>query len=85
MVECFKNDQVPADILLHLCGYMRLGDEKRKNDLAIDQSYSRAADCLLQLIQRRVTEYVRRETALRGVERNAPQPPPCSDNNDASK
>jgi hypothetical protein len=40
---------------------MRLGDEKRKNDLAGDQSYSIAADCLLQLIQRRVTEYVRRE------------------------
>jgi hypothetical protein len=61
MVESFKNDQVPADILLRLCGHMRLGDEKRENDLAGDQSYSMAGDCLLQLIQRRVTEYVRRE------------------------
>jgi hypothetical protein len=61
MVYAFKNDQVPADILLRLCSYMRLGDEKRKNDLTGDHSYSVAADCLLQLIQRRVTEYVRRE------------------------
>jgi hypothetical protein len=46
---------------------MRLGDEKRKNDLAGDQSYSMAADCLLQLIQRRVTEYVRREEWCRSL------------------
>jgi hypothetical protein len=67
MVESFKNDQVPADILLRLCGYMRLGDEKRKNDLANDRSYSMAADCLLQLMQRRVTEYVRREEWRRNL------------------
>jgi hypothetical protein len=64
MVERFKSDQVPADILSRLCSYMRPGDEKRKNELAGDQSYSMAGDCLLQLIQRRVTEHVRRE-ALR--------------------
>ena len=66
MVESFKNDQIPKDIFARLSSYMRLGDEKLKNDLASDQSYSMAADCLLQLIQRSVTEYVRREAALRG-------------------
>jgi hypothetical protein len=67
MVESFKNDQVPADILLRLCSYMRLGDEKRKNDLASGHSYSMAGDSLLQLIQRRVTEYVRREEWRRSL------------------
>jgi hypothetical protein len=67
MVESFKSDQVPADVLLRLCSYMRLGDEKRKNDLARDQSYSMAGDCLLQLIQRRVTDYVRREEWRRSL------------------
>jgi hypothetical protein len=65
MVERFKHDQVPADILSRLCSYMRPGDEKRKNDLASDQSSSMAGDRLLQLIQRRVTEYVRREALRR--------------------
>jgi hypothetical protein len=65
MVERFKHDQVPADILSRLCSYMRPGDEERKNDLASDQSYSMAGDCLLQLIQRRVDEYVRREALRR--------------------
>jgi hypothetical protein len=66
MIEPFKNDQIPKDIFARLSSYMRLGDEKLKNDLASDQSYSMAADCLLRLIQRRVTEYVRREATLRG-------------------
>jgi hypothetical protein len=61
MVEPFKNDQIPKDILARLSSYMRLGDENAKNDLAGNQSYSMAGDCLLQLIQRRVTEYVRRQ------------------------
>jgi hypothetical protein len=65
LVEPFKNDQIPKDILARLCSYMRLGDEKPKNNLASDQSYSMAADCLLQLIQRRVTEYVQREALRR--------------------
>jgi hypothetical protein len=65
MVEPFKNDQIPKDIFARLCSYMRLGDEKPKNNLASDQSYSMAADCLLQLIQRRVTEYVQREALCR--------------------
>jgi hypothetical protein len=66
MIEPFKPDQIPKDIFARLSSYMRLGDEKLKNDLASDQSYSMAADCLLRLIQRRVTEYVRREAILRG-------------------
>jgi hypothetical protein len=65
MVEPFKNDQIPKDIFARLCRYMRAGDEKPKNNLASDQSYSMATDCLLQLIQRRVTEYVRREALRR--------------------
>jgi hypothetical protein len=60
-----KNDQIPKDIFARLCRYMHPGDEKPKNNLASDQSYSMAADCLLQLIQRRVTEYVRREALRR--------------------
>jgi hypothetical protein len=58
MVEPFKDDQLPEDIFARLCRYMRLGDEKLKTNLAGDQSYSMAGDCLLQLIQRRVDEYI---------------------------
>jgi len=65
MVESFKGDQIPGDIFLHLCACMRVGDQNLKIDLASDHSYSKAADCLLQLIQRRVTEYVRREVSRR--------------------
>jgi hypothetical protein len=61
MVESFKSDQIPGDIFLRLCAYVRVGDEYLKIDLASDRCYSKAADCLLQLIQRRVTEYVRQE------------------------
>jgi hypothetical protein len=61
MVESFKNDQIPEDIVARLCSYMHLGDEKVRGKIASDHSYSMAADCLLQLIQRRVTESARRE------------------------
>src|ERR1700693_228646 len=61
MVEPFKNEQIPDDIFVRLCSYMQRGDKKLKTDLDGDRSYTMAADCLLQLIQRRVTEYVRRE------------------------
>ena len=65
MVEPFKNDLIPADIFTRLRSYMRLGDKRLKDNLASDQSYSMAGDCLLQLIQRRVTEYVRDEALRR--------------------
>jgi hypothetical protein len=65
MVESFKSDRIPDDIFARLCSYMRIGDERLKNNLASDHSYSMAADCLLQLIQRRVTEYVRSEALRR--------------------
>jgi hypothetical protein len=58
LVEPFKSDQIPQDIFARLCRYMRPGDEKLKNDLAGDQSYSMAGNCLLQLIQRRDGEYI---------------------------
>ena len=59
MVEPFKSDQIPDDIFARLCSYVPLGDKKFKSDLDGDRSYSIAADCLLQLIQRRVTAHVR--------------------------
>lgn len=58
MVEPFKDDQIPEDIFARLCRYMRLGDENLKTYLTGDQSYSMAGNCLLQLIQRRVDEYI---------------------------
>jgi hypothetical protein len=58
MVEPFKDDQIPEDIFARLCRYMRVGDEKLKNSLASDQSYSMAGGCLLRLIQRRIDEYI---------------------------
>jgi hypothetical protein len=65
MIESFKNEQIPENIFARLRSYMHLGDEKLKDDLATDRSYSVAGDCLLQLIRRRVTEYVRREALRR--------------------
>jgi len=65
MVESFKGDQIPGDIFSRLCACMRVGDENLKIDLASDRSYSKATDCFLQLIQRRVTEYVRGELSRR--------------------
>jgi len=65
MVEPFKIDQIPENIFARLCSYMHLGDEKVRGNIASDQSYSMAGDCLLQLIQRRVTDYVRREALRR--------------------
>ena len=59
MVEPFKIDQIPEEIFARLCSYMRLGDERLKNHLASDQSYSMADGCLLRLIRRRIDEYVR--------------------------
>jgi hypothetical protein len=54
MAEYFKSDQIPKNIFLVLCGYMDMGrgEEKLKNDLASDRSYSMAARCLLHLIRR---------------------------------
>jgi hypothetical protein len=58
MVKPFKIDQIPEEIFARLCSYMRLGDERIKNDLANDRSYSMAGDCLLRLIQRRIADYI---------------------------
>ena len=59
MAVHFKNDQIPEDIFAILCGYMRESDERLKNELASDRSYSMAARCLLHLIRRREAEYIR--------------------------